>query len=375
MIYLDNAATVRYVPVEVMRAFVSAVNRKANASRGAHADSVWLGLQIYRVREAIKLFLVIPQAEVVFTKSCTEALNLAIRSLPAGAHVVSTVTEHNSVLRPLHELARKGKLTFDLASPRGLFEGVTREDVARLLHPNTRLVVLNHVSNVTGVANDVYGVGELCAERGIPYLVDAAQSLGHFPLSMRRIGCDMVAAPAHKGLHGLQGVGFLTFNKHIRLSPLLYGGTGTDSVNVYQPMSYPEGLEAGTLDGAGICALGAGIRWTESHMDKIAAKEQWFTHRLAERLRALQGFTVWEGQSGIVSLFRRGVSSALLADKLSEAGIAVRAGLHCAPLMHRFLSTTSEGVLRFSAGYVNHLREVDRVYDVITRALAAHNLS
>lgn len=375
MIYLDNAATVRYVPVEVMRAFVAAVNRKANASRGAHADSVWLGLQIYRVREEIKRLVDNPQAEVVFTKNCTEALNLAIRSLPAGAHVVSTVTEHNSVLRPLHELARKGRLTFDLASPKSLYDGVTREDVARYLRPNTRLVVLNHVSNVTGTMNDVYGVGELCAERGVPYLVDAAQSLGHFPLSMRRIGCDMLAAPAHKGLHGLQGVGFLAFGKHVRVAPLLYGGTGTDSVNVYQPTSYPEGLEAGTQDGAGICALGAGIRWTIDHLDKINARENEFAARLAERLRELEGFTVWQGESGIVSLFCKGVSSAFLADKLAEAGVAVRAGLHCAPLMHRFLGTTAEGVLRLSAGYVNHLREVDRVWDVLTRALSGHNLS
>ena len=375
MIYLDNAATVRYVPMEVMRAFVTAVNRKANASRGAHADSVWLGLQIYRVREEIRRLVDNPQAEVVFTKSCTEALNMAIRSLASGAHVVATVAEHNSVLRPLHELARKGKLTFDLATPRDGRTGVTAEDVARLLRPNTRLVVLNHVSNVTGIANDVFGVGELCASRGIPYLVDAAQSLGHFPLSMRRIGCDMLAAPAHKGLHGLQGVGFLVFNKRMRIAPLLYGGTGTDSVNVYQPMSYPEGLEAGTLDGAGICALGAGIRWTESHMDKIAAKEDLFARRLAERLLELPDFTVWQGTSGIVSLYRKGLSSAYLADKLSEAGVAVRAGLHCAPLMHRFLGTTSEGILRFSAGYVNHFWEVERVADLVERAISTHNLS
>ena len=375
MIYLDNAATVRYVPVEVMRAFVGAVNRKANASRGAHADSVWLGLQIYRVREQIRRLVDNPQAEVVFTKSCTEALNMAIRSLATGAHVVSSVTEHNSVLRPLHELARKGKLTFDLASPTGPHRGVTREDVARHLRPNTRLVVLNHVSNVTGTPNDVVGVGELCADKGIHFLVDAAQSLGHGPLSMRRIGCDMLAAPAHKGLHGLQGLGFLVFDKHVRISPLVYGGTGTDSVNVYQPMSYPEGLEAGTLDGAGVCALGAGIRWTEAHLDKIAAREKEFAVRLAEGLSAIGDLTVWRGESGIVSVWRKGLSSAMLADKLAEAGVAVRSGLHCAPLMHRFLGTTSEGILRFSAGYVNHLREVDRVLDVVSRSLAGQNLS
>ena len=375
MIYLDNAATARYVPIEVMRAYIGAVNRKANASRGAHTDSVWLGLQIYRVREEIKRFVDNPQAQVVFTKNCTEALNLAIRSVPSGAHVVTTVTEHNSVLRPLHEMARKGKITLDLVSPRARTAGVAKGDVEAALRPNTRLVVLNHVSNVTGIVNDVYGVGELCSERAIPYLVDAAQSLGHFPLSMRRMGCDMLAAPAHKGAHGLQGVGFLVFNKNIRIKPLLYGGTGTDSVNVYQPMSFPEGLEAGTLDGAGICALGAGLRWTEAHLQRIEAKERAYTERLAERLEDIGGLTVWRGESGIVSVYGRGISSAALADKLSEAGVATRAGLHCAPLLHRFLGTQSEGMVRFSAGYANHLREVDRVVDVVAYCLERNNLS
>ncbi|MBQ4444376.1 MAG: aminotransferase class V-fold PLP-dependent enzyme [Clostridia bacterium] len=369
MIYLDNAATSRYVPVEVMRAFVQAVNRKANASRGAHTDSVWLGLQIYRVREEIRRFVDNPAAEVVFTKNCTEALNLAIRSVPAGAHVVTTVTEHNSVLRPLHEMQRKGLITLSLASPASPAVGVTRRDVERHIRADTRLVVLNHVSNVTGIANDVSGVGELCAERAVPYLVDAAQSVGHFPLSMRRIGCDMLAAPAHKGLHGLQGVGFLVFNKTVRVNPLLYGGTGTDSVNVYQPMSYPEGLEAGTLDGAGVCALGAGLRWTAAHLSRVEDKETRFVARLAENLRSLEGLRVYSGVSGVVSIYRKGLSSAYLADKLSEAGVATRAGLHCAPLLHRFLGTRSEGMVRFSAGYVNRLHEADRVADLVAYCL------
>lgn len=375
MIYLDNAATVRYVPTEVMRAFVEATNRKANAGRGAHRDSVWLGLQIYRVREQIKALVDNPQAEVVFTKNCTEALNLAINTVAAGAHVVTSVTEHNSVLRPLHEMMRKGRITLDIVSPSAKDRGVGREDVARALRPNTRLVVLNHVSNVTGVANDVAAVGELCAAKGIRYLVDGAQSVGHFALSMRRIGCDMLAVPAHKGLHGLQGVGFLAFDKSVRVRPILYGGTGTDSINVYQPLAYPEGLEAGTLDGAGICALGAGIRWTEAHLKRIQAREEAYTRQLAEGLRGIDGLTVWLGQSGIVSVYRKGLSSSALADKLSEAGIAARAGLHCAPLMHRFLGTTQEGVLRLSAGYVNRLYEVPRVVERVAQCIDPRILS
>ena len=375
MIYLDNAATVRYVPTEVMRAFVEAVGRKANAGRGAHRDSALLGLAIYRVREQIKRLVDYPDGEVVFTKNCTEALNLAIGAVEAGAHVVSSVTEHNSVLRPLHEMARKGRITLTLVRPSAVDVGVTAAEVEGALTPHTRMVVLNHVSNVTGIANDVYGVGEVCARHGVTYLVDAAQSLGHTKVSMRRMGCDMLAAPAHKGLHGLQGVGFLVFNKRVRVRPLLYGGTGTDSLNVYQPLSYPEGLEAGTLDGAGICALGAGIDWTEAHAARIVKREQGVADRLAEGLRAFPAVHVWSGGSGIVSMYRRGLSSSYVADKLAESGVAVRAGLHCAPLMHRFLGTTAEGTVRFSAGYVNHMWEVERVLETVAYCLERQHLS
>ena len=373
-IYLDNAATERYVPTEVMRAYVEAVNRKANASRGAHRDGVWLGLQIYRVREEIKAMLDYPDAEVVFTKNCTEALNLAIRSVSAGAHVITAVTEHNSVLRPLHEMQRRGKITLDVVSPERP-RGVGAEEIRRALRPNTALVVLSQVGNVTGIRNDVEAVGELLSGRGIPFLVDGAQSVGHGAVSMRRIGCDMLAAPAHKGLHGLQGVGFLVFNKRLKIKPLLYGGTGTDSVNVYQPLSYPEGLEAGTLDGAGICALGAAIRWTQTHLDRIERRETQYAARLAESLGDIEGVRVWLGASGIVAMHRAGLSSAYVADKLNEASIAVRAGLHCAPLMHRYLGTTAEGVVRFSAGYANRLWEIERVAEVVRRIVSRQNLS
>ena len=375
MIYLDNAATTRYVPAEVMRAYVEAVNRKANAGRAAHRDSVWLSLQIYRVRQLIKTLVDNPDAEVVFTKNCTEALNLAIASVPAGAHVVTSVTEHNSVLRPLHELQRRGKITLDVVAPAQAGQGVGAEEVRAALRPNTRMVVLNHVSNVTGCVNDVESVGELCADRGVVYVVDGAQSLGHMAVSMRRIGCDMLAAPAHKGLHGPSGGGFLAFNRRVAVRPLLFGGTGTDSVNVYQPTSYPEGLEAGTLDGAGICALGAGIRWTMAHALRIWERETRFAARLADRIEQMECLTVYRGAAGIVSVYRKGLSSAALADKLAEAGIAARAGLHCAPLMHRHLGTTEEGVLRFSAGYCNHSWEVDKVADALRYCLAEHNLS
>ena len=357
--YLDNAATSRYVPPACMRAFVDAVQSKANAGRSAHRDSAALALAIYRVRRQIKQLVDNPEAEVVFTKNCTEALNLGIRWVQYG-HIVSTITEHNSVLRPLAELQQLGRVTYTLVAPDGPNVGVSAANIEAALQSNTRLIVVNHVSNVTGIANDVAGIGRLATARGIPFLVDAAQSLGHMPISMRAIGCDMLAAPAHKGLHGLQGLGFLVFNHSVRPLPLLYGGTGTDSMLITQPNTL-EGLEAGTLNGAAICALGAAIKWTQGHWQAIQKFSHAFGTRLYRGLGQIPRLRLYGGDNGILSLAVQGLSSAQVADKLDEMGLATRAGLHCAPMMHKFLGTVKQGLVRLSWGWNNHLYEVERI--------------
>lgn len=362
MIYLDNAATSRYIPPCVWHTLQSALHHKANAGRGAHRDSAAMALAIYRTREAIKNLVDNAGAEVVFTKNCTEALNLAIRSLDGG-HVVSTVTEHNSVLRPLHEMQLAGQITLTLVAPDDPAKGVSAAAVESALRHNTRLVVVNHVSNVTGVANDVAGIGRVVAARGIPYLVDGAQSVGHLPFSMRHIGCDMVAVPAHKGLHGLQGGGFLVVGRHVRLRPLLYGGTGTDSALLTQPTTW-EGLEAGTQNAAGICALGAAIDWTMAHQTKLAAHRAAFGARLQQALGENERLRLYGGED-ILSVAVEGMTSSHVADKLDEMGIAVRAGLHCAPLMHRCLGTAKQGLVRFSWDWNNRLSDVERVAEAL----------
>lgn len=365
MIYLDNAATSRYVPEGVIKAAVRCLNRKCNAGRGSHNDSVQLGLAIYRVRRQIAALLDNDRAEVIFGGSCTQMLNLAILGATQGGHVVTTATEHNSVLRPLHELRQAGKITLTVVYPASWRKGVQAQEIENAIRSDTHMVVVNHVSNVTGIANDVVGIGAVCAKYGITYVLDAAQSIGHMPLSMRRIGCDMLAAPAHKGLHGLQGVGFLAVNKSVRLQPIWYGGTGTDSANVLQPTTMPEGLEAGTLNGAGIVALGEGIDWTQKHMDKIRRIETTVVDRLRAGLEHVPGVTLYGGGCGIVSMAIAGYSSATVADAMNDVGIAVRGGLHCAPLMHRTLGTLRDGLVRISAGYNNRPADADRVIETV----------
>lgn len=366
--YLDNAATARYVPPACTRAFLDALRHKANAGRSAHRDSAALSLAIYRVRQRIRQLVDNPTAEVVFTKNCTEALNLAIRSVQYG-HIVSTVTEHNSVLRPLAEMHSRGAVTYTLVAPDSPSVGVSAANIEAALQGNTRLIVVNHISNVTGVANDIAGIGRLATARGIPFLVDAAQSLGHLPISMRALGCDMLAAPAHKGLHGLQGLGFLVFGRNLHIDSLLYGGTGTDSLLTTQPHTL-EGLEAGTLNGPAICALGAAIDWTEGHRQALAAHSAAFGARLVQGLGSLAGVRLYGGDNGILSIALSGLTSAQVADKLDEVGIAVRAGLHCAPLMHKFLGTTRQGLVRLSWGWNNRLTDADRVVSALGDILA-----
>ena len=358
MVYLDHAATARYLPVSVVKEYVKVVSAKCNPGRGSYRDAVDLGLKVYRVRESIKRYLNAPRHEVVFCKNCTEALNLALLGLGLEGRVVTTVTEHNSVLRPLHHLAEEGKISYVTVSPSSPDKGVDAAAIERALTPDTSLVVVNLVSNVTGVANDLPAIGAMLSGRGVPLLVDGAQGVGHMAIDVASWGIDMLACPAHKGLHGLSG-GFLLTNR-TRLSPLLYGGTGTASHLLTQPAGV-DGWEAGTQDYAGICALGKGVQWTYEHLDAIIAHEEELIDYLAERLDTLPFVQIYGRGHGILSFAMEGLPSTTVGDRLDEMGVAVRVGLHCAPLMHRYLGTTKEGLVRVSVGWDTTRRDVDRL--------------
>ena len=369
MVYLDNAATTRYIPAAVIKEYIARISAKCNPSRGSYRDAVELGLNVYRVRESIKRHLNAPSHEVVFCKNCTEALNLGILGYLSerGGRVVTTVTEHNSVLRPLRYLEQKGKIRYTAVSPSKRGEGVRSSDVAAAISSDVRLVVVNAVSNVTGIPNDIEGIGALCSQKGIPFLVDGAQGLGHLPLNVAKCGIDMLAAPAHKGLHGLQG-GFLLTNRQ-DLTPLLYGGTGTKSLSLEQPLGV-EGWEAGTQDNAGICALGKGVEWTYRHLDKIRTHEDKLIGYLSDELTRMGEVKAYGYGNGILAFALRGAPSSWVGDRLDEMGIAVRVGLHCAPLMHRYLGTTKEGLVRVSVGYDTATRDIDRLLYALDSLLA-----
>lgn len=373
MIYLDNAATSRYKPQAVIDAFCKECSYSANPGRGGHDESFNAGLRVYNTRKIIKDALDIDDSyEVIFTSNCTEALNLGILGLLSEKegcpHVITTVCEHNSVLRPLHRLFRQGKIELEILSPE-VGCAISPNAVISALRDDTALVALNHVSNVTGVVCEVGEIGKVTRERQIPLLLDCAQSMGHCEIHMDDMGIDMLAAAGHKGLHGLQGTGFLAMKNDMRLVPLKYGGTGTNSESVDQPEVLPESLESGTLNTCGIVALGEAVKWTQENFNNLHHVYRYLSSELSYGLKQIKGIQLYSGYpSPVISFNVLDYSSTDVADYLNTLGIAVRSGLHCAPLMHKHLGTLQRGTIRASLGYNN------TIFDIKKLLIAVENL-
>jgi cysteine desulfurase family protein len=297
---------------------------------------------------------------VIFTSNGTDSLNLALHGLlRPGDHVVTTVVEHNSVLRPLRQLER----TRDIVVSRIACDGegiVAADDIRRALRPDTRLIAMIHVSNVTGAIQPAEEVGRLAREHDVWFLLDAAQSLGHLPLSVEELQADLLAAPGHKGLLGPLGTGVLWIAPGVdeQLEPVRQGGTGTQSENDVQPASLPDRYESGNHNVPGLLGLGAGVgHLLERGADDIRRHERHLTESLLQGLRDIEGVTVYGPRDparrcGVVSLTVRGYDPQEVASLLDASySIQVRSGLHCAPLMHRALGTADKGgTVRFSVG-------------------------
>ena len=361
MIYFDDAATSRYKPACVKRAVADSLRHSANPGRGSHDEAIRGATLVEETRAELAAFVGANHANVIFTKNCTEALNLAILGTArAGGHVVTTVWEHNSVLRPLTALQKEGLISLSIVGGKG--EEITTKEIERNLTDETYLVAVTAMSNVTGYTPPLHEIGDLCAKHGVKLLVDGAQALGHIPIDFDKIGIDLLAGAGHKGIHGTMGTGFLIFGKHTFVTPLLYGGTGTESDNLTQPTEPPESLEAGTLNLTGIAALGAGVRWTKKHFEKNnerIAELSFYLHE-AFKEREIKVYSV--AGSPILCFAMPEKTSVEVADFLNvRCGIAVRAGLQCAPLAHKTLGTEKEGLVRVSIGCHNTLSEAKKL--------------
>lgn len=368
MIYLDNSATTSFKPQCVINAAVTAMTRlSANAGRSGHKKSVSAALLVYRTRRKLADFVGC-DGEVVFTSNCTEALNLALLgSLRPGSHVVTTLYEHNSVLRPLFEAERAGRISVSVAAPNN--EGII--DFAQIephLRKNTELVAVNHVSNVTGSVADVEGIGRALSSRNIKLLVDGAQSVGYLPVDMQKANISYLAIAPHKGLHAIQGVGCLCIKKGLKPQPIKYGGTGTQSLSVLQPSDPPECYESGTLPLPAIAALNRAVDYTANNFAANNETVSLLTRRLFDKLSLVYGVRLLSGRfsHGIVALNVGALSSEAVCDALdSKYDIAARGGLHCAPLVHKHLKTVNSGAVRLSVGCDNTEKEIDEVVEAI----------
>ncbi|MGM9604990.1 MAG: aminotransferase class V-fold PLP-dependent enzyme [Faecousia sp.] len=345
MIYLDYGATSFHKPPAVYRAVEQAMRRCANPGRGGYPAANAAAETVYTCREtAAELFDCRPE-QVVLTSNCTHGLNIAIRSLiKPGGRVVVSGFEHNAVMRPLYALEAEirvaGRRLFDWEN--------TLEEFDKALRAGADGAVFTHVSNVFGYVLPVRELAKMCQSYSVPFILDAAQSAGSLPVKLRELGAQFIAMPGHKGLLGPQGTGLLLCAGET--APLLFGGTGSESIRHDMPDLLPERLEAGTMNVPGAAGLTAGMRHVKRFGDSIRAAEHRQAQRCAQGLQRL-GFRVFTGpnQAATVS-FLPETDCQQAADRLAKLGIAVRAGLHCAPLAHESAGTLDTGTVRVSFG-------------------------
>ncbi len=347
MIYLDNGATSFPKLPQVKRAMLRAMDLCANPGRGGHRAAMEAAATVYRCREAASALFGCQPEQVVFTANCTQGLNMAIRTLvKPGDRVVISGFEHNAVTRPLHALGAR-----TVVAGRRLFDwDNTLEEFEKALKAGASAAVFTQMSNVFGYILPVKQMSELCRQYGVPFVIDAAQSAGALEVHLAKLGADFIAMPGHKGLLGPMGTGLLLC---ARLpEPLLQGGTGSNSIRQAMPDYLPDRGEAGTGNVPGIAGLEAGLRYLmQEGINTVFKREQSQAAGCAHGLKRL-GLHVFHGphQGGTVS-FTAGVDCEELAQRLGKKGIALRAGLHCAPLAHESAGTLKTGTVRVSFGH------------------------
>ena len=367
MIYLDNGATSFHKPPQVRRAVTETMGRCANPGRGGYGAAMEAARVVYNTRAlAAELFGCMPE-QVAFTSNCTHGMNIAIKTLvKPGDRVVISGFEHNAVTRPLYGLGANVRV-----AGRKLFDwDDTLEEFENALEKGADAAIFTHVSNVFGYILPVEEMGGMCRRRGIPFVLDGAQSAGMLPLSLEKLGADFIAMPGHKGLLGPQGTGILLCGR--KPEPLIRGGTGSESLRRDMPDDLPERLEAGTLNVPGIAGLGAGMAYLQkAGVEAIGRREQQLASQCARGLTRL-GLRVFSGpyQAGTVSFVPPGDGEDF-AEALGRRGIAVRAGLHCAPLAHESAGTLETGTVRVSFGHSSRMSEVSAFLEETSKILAA----
>lgn len=376
-VYLDNAATSFPKPEKVYQAVIHAMREVgASPGRGGHHRSLEAGRIMFMAREAAaRLFSIQDSSRIIFTHNATGALNLALHgTLKPGDHVITTSMEHNSLLRPLHALGRDGvDVTIVDAGPEGL---VDPDQIARVVRKDTRMIAVGHISNVCGAIQPIARISAICRNAGAIFMLDAAQSAGYIDIDVESSGIDLLAAPGHKGLLGPPGTGLLYVAPNIELKPIFEGGTGTSSTSLEQPLMMPDGYEAGTHNLPGIAGLKAGIEFIlDRGIDTIFQHERSLVNQAASLLGQIPGVKIYgpgdpDRRGAVLSFNVDGVDASLLAAELDYGfDIAVRAGLHCAPLAHRTIGTLPGGTLRMSPGWSSTSEEIAFFSDAVVQCV------
>ncbi|MEY8304786.1 aminotransferase class V-fold PLP-dependent enzyme [Anaerosalibacter bizertensis] len=367
MIYFDNAATSFPKPEVVYESTLEAMKEYgANPGRAGHKLALRAGRGIYEARDVLsRLFNIKNPMNLIFTYNCTDSLNLGIKGLlKKGDHVITTSMEHNSVLRPLKHLEKYGiETTIINGDSKGRINPL---DIEKSIKENTKMIIMTHISNLTGTIMPIKEVGEIAKKKDIIYMVDGAQSAGVYDIDVEDMNIDLLAFPGHKGLLGPQGTGGLYIRDGIFLKELKEGGTGSSSDSLYQPDIMPDKYESGTPNAPGIIGLGNGVNYIlEKGMNNIREHEENLTEYFIEELLKIDGVKIYgpldiKEQAPVVSINIRDEDSSEISYILDEEyNIAVRSGLHCAPLAHKTIGTFKQGVIRFSFGVFNTYEEIE----------------
>ncbi len=373
MIYLDNAATTFPKPEEVYEETMRCMKEYgANPGRSGHKLALEAGRTIYNTRELIgQMFNIKNPMNIAFTCNGTDGLNMAIKGiLKAGDHVITSTMEHNSVLRPLKALEKTGvELTIIQCDQDGTID---LEDIEKAIKSNTKVIVTTHASNVLGTIFPIAKIGQIAKKNNLIYIVDAAQTAGLYDIDVEKMNIDVLVFPGHKSLLGPQGTGAMYVREGICIDCTKQGGTGSASESLIQPDIMPDKFESGTPNTPGIAGLGRGIKFImDTGMANIREHEQELTQYFLDELAKIEELIVYgpkdsKKQAPVVSINIKGEDSSGVGYTLdSEFDIAVRTGLHCAPLAHQTAGTLESGTIRFSIGYFNTKEDIDHSIEAI----------
>ncbi len=368
MIYLDNAATTLNKPHEVYFRSDSVLKKfSANAGRSGHKAALKAAEIIYSARNTLKDFLYLENPEnIIFTFGCTDSLNILIRGLfKSGDHIITSAYEHNSVLRPLEFMKNKG-IEYSVIYPDEGFY-ISENAIINKIKPNTKAIIFNYVSNVTGYVQPIKRYCKIAKDYGLLMIADCAQAAG---IQDMNIPCDYFCLAGHKGLYGPQGIGVLGIHASAPLpEPLRTGGTGSRTFNLIQPEDMPEYLESGTLSVQNIAALEAGVKFVSSRQEKIYNHETHLAQFFIDNLKSIKNIRLYspeKAKSGVISFNVGNKDSGEIADILDKKySICVRGGFHCAPLCHKFLGTESQGAVRASLSIFNTEKELYYVLNAL----------